>query len=312
MHQQWYVIANLISGQGKAGNNWTDLQQKIASYLPVSDWVMTAENGHATELAKQAIAQGYRRILTVGGDGTNHEVANGILSQTEVPAHEIYHALLPAGTGNDWARMHGVSTKADEALAMIARGNTILQDVGLVTYQKEGKTTRRFFVNVAGLAYDGYVVQKSMQRAPGTGGKLFYLSLVTKSLFEYYLQEAVVEANGQSYQDFFYTINFGIGKYSGGGMQLVPHARADKGAFAVTLAGKISRLGVLMNTYRFYNGTIDKHPKVTTFFTTEADVKATPGSPPTLLEADGEFLGETPAHFQILPKALRIVVPEQR
>lgn len=309
MHQQWYVIANPVSGQGKAGNNWTDLQQKIASYLPVSDWAVTTENGHATELVKRAIAQGYRRILTVGGDGTNHEVANGILSQSAVRPIDIHHALLPAGTGNDWARTHSIPTKPDDALSMIAKGHTTLQDVGLINYQSHDKPVSRYFVNVAGLAYDGYLVQRSMQRKPGEGGKLFYLSLVTKCLFEYYLQEAVVEANGQSYQDFFYTINFGIGKYSGGGMQLVPHAEPDKGAFAVTLAGQISRLGVLMNTYRFYNGTISSHPKVTTFFAEEADVKATPGSPPTLLEADGEFLGETPAHFQIVPKALRIVVP---
>ena len=310
MHQQWYVIANPVSGQGKAGNNWSDLQQKIASYLPVSDWAVTSGTGHATRLAREAVAQGYRRILTVGGDGTNHEVANGILTQAEVPVHDIHHALLPAGTGNDWAKTHGISTKPDEALTMIAKGHTTFQDVGLINYKSKGKDATRYFVNVAGLAYDGYVVQRSMDRKPGQGGQLFYLSLVTKCLFEYYLQEAVVEANGESYQDFYYTINFGIGKYSGGGMQLVPHARPDKGAFAVTLAGQISRLGVLVNTYRFYNGTISTHPKVKTFFTEEANVKATPGSPPTLLEADGEFLGETPAHFQILPKALRIVVPE--
>lgn len=310
MHQQWYVIANLTSGQGIARTGWADLQQLIARHLPVGDWVVTAKNGHAIELAKAAVAQGYRHILTVGGDGTNHEVANGILTQTAVPPGEVKHALLPFGTGNDWAKTHRIPTRPEEALQVVAKGHSTFQDAGLVHFQREGQPASRYFVNVAGLAYDGYLVKQSMQRKPGQGGKLYYLSLVAKCLFEYYLQEAVVEANGQQFQDFFYTINFGIGRYSGGGMQLVPHAKPDQGQFAVTLAGQISRLGVLLNTYRFYNGTIGRHPKVTTFLAKTATVKATPGSPPTLLEADGEFLGETPASFEIKPLALQIVVPE--
>lgn len=312
MQQQWYVIANPVSGKGKAGQNFSSLQQKISRYLPVGDWGLTTGKGHAIQLAREAIMQGYRRILTVGGDGTNHEVANGILGQKLVPTLDIYHALLPAGTGNDWARTHRIPRRMDQALAMIAQGHTTIQDAGLINYHTDAGPASRYFVNVAGLAYDGYLIKRSSQRNTRLGRKLFYLVLLGQSLLAYELQEAVVTANGQSYQDYFYTINFGIGRYSGGGMQLVPHAKPDKGAFAVTLAGQISRLGVLLNIYRFYRGTIGSHPKVTTFFTKVAEVKAHSGAAATLLEADGEFLGETPAHFQLIPKALRVVVPRPR
>lgn len=309
MLRQWHVIANLQAGHGRCGQAWPKLQGQIAAELPVSDWSITQERGHAIALTEQAIAQGSRHILAVGGDGTNHEVANGILRQTQLPPTAITHALLPLGTGNDWAKTHGLPTRPEAALKVIAAGKTRLQDVGRIHYHSEGEKRQRYFVNVAGLAYDGYVVRRSMEQTSNRAGRLHYLALIVRCLFEYSLRAAEVTADGQTYRDRFYTINFGIGKYSGNGMQLVPHAVPDKGAFAVTLAGALSKLGVLLNTYRFYNGSIGSHPKVSTFFAQQALVQACPGELPTLLEADGEFLGETPAEFELLPAALRIVVP---
>ena len=308
MNRSWYIIANPAAGNGQFARRWPALQRQIARQLPVGECVLTQQTGHATEAAELAVKQGFRHILAVGGDGTNHEVANGILQQQQVPSTAITQALLPWGTGNDWVKTYNWPRDIPTALQHIASGQTILQDVGKITYSAAGKEKQRYFVNVAGLAYDGYLVKRAAERG-GASGKLGYLSLVTRCLFEYNLREAIVQINGQQYQDFFYTINFGLGRYSGGGMQLVPHADPTAGEFAVTLAGKISRLGVMRNTYRFYNGTIGGHPLVKTFFAKSATVKAAPGAPPTLVEADGEFLGETPATFELIPQAWRIIVP---
>lgn len=308
MNRSWYVIANPTAGSSPFYQRWPVLQQQIAQQLPVSEFAVTRQPGHATEIAKQAVAQGHRHLLAVGGDGTNHEVANGILQQPYLPSHAITQALLPRGTGNDWIKTYRWPKGLDAALQCIAKGKTRLQDVGRITYTKDGKTQARYFINVAGLAYDGYLVKRAAENG-GANGKLGYLSLIARCLLEYDLREAIVQANAQSYQDYFYTINFGLCRYSGGGMQLVPHAEPTAGTFAVTLAGDISRLGVLLNTYRFYNGTVGRHPKVKTFFAKEATVNAAPGAPPTLIEADGEFLGETPVAFELIPQAWRVVVP---
>jgi YegS/Rv2252/BmrU family lipid kinase len=308
MNRSWYVIANPNAGNGQFTHSWEQLQQQIAAQLPVGEFAVTRQTGHAIEISKRAVEQGYRHILAVGGDGTNHEVANGILQQQQVPSTSITQALLPWGTGNDWIKTYQLPRNPAEAIACIARGKTQLQDVGRIHCQREGQPYTRYFVNVAGLAYDAYVVKRG-EELGGVSGKLGYLWLVTRCLFEYKLREAVVLVNNQAYQNHFYTINFGIGRYSGGGMQLVPHAQPDRGEFAVTLAGDISRIGVLLNTYRFYNGTIGGHPKVETFFAKSAKVDAAEGAPPTWVEADGEFLGQTPASFEMVPKAWRVIVP---
>ncbi|MCB0548038.1 MAG: diacylglycerol kinase family lipid kinase [Phaeodactylibacter sp.] len=309
MHTQWYAIANPTAGKGLVRKRWAALQQQVAKAIPVGEFALSEYKGHAIELAQRAVEMGYRKILAIGGDGTNHEVANGILRQQAAPSSEVTYALLPIGTGNDWIKTYGFPKSIDKALAVIQAGRTGYQDAGLIHYYKDGQPRQRFFVNVAGLAYDGYIGRKSEERRYATRNKLFYLILVVSSLFEYKLQRAIVEGGGRRIEGHFYTINLGICRYSGGGMQLVPHARPDDGQFAVTTAGRLSKLGVLLNTYRFYNGSIGSHPKVETFQAVSLQVEAAEGAPPTLLEADGEFLGETPARFSIIRKALCIIVP---
>ena len=305
--ETWYAIANPISGRGRVGRDWDSLRERIAAELPIGAFALTQGPGHAIELAQQAVEQGYRHILAIGGDGTNHEVANGILRQRAVPSTQVTHALLPIGTGNDWIRTHGIPRDMGKALAAIKTGHTRLQDVGLIHYFRDGEPQERYFVNVAGLAYDGYIGLKAAQH-PAMRGKLLYLFLVVRCLFEYRLQPAIILADGRRIEGRFYTINLGICRYSGGGMQLVPHAVPDDGRFALTVAGPLSKLGVLLNTYRFYNGSIGGHPKVATSLARAVRVEAAPGAPPTLLEADGEFLGQTPATFTLLEKALRVAV----
>ncbi|MCB9299582.1 MAG: diacylglycerol kinase family lipid kinase [Lewinellaceae bacterium] len=307
--KNWYAIANPISGRGVIRREWASLQQRISRQLPVEEFVLTEYPGHAMELAQRAVEKGYRKLLAIGGDGTNHEVANGILRQQTVASTEVTHALLPIGTGNDWIRTHGIPRDIDKALAVIQAGNTRLQDVGLARYYRDGQPQERYFINVAGMAYDGYIGKRAGESRFAQGSKLMYLFLVFKCLFEYELQPAIVYVDSRKIEGRFYTINLGIGRYSGGGMQLVPHARPDDGQFAVTLGGTISKLGVLLNTYRFYNGSIGRHPKVETFQARQARIIAPTGALPTLLEADGEFLGETPVEFVLLEQALRFAAP---
>ena len=258
----WYAIANPTAGKGLVRKRWAALQERIAQALPVGEFVLSEYRGHATELAQRAVEKGYRKILAIGGDGTNHEVANGVLKQRAVHSSAIIYALLPIGTGNDWVKTHGLPRAMDKALTVIQAGKTTYQDAGLIHYKKDGEPQQRYFVNVAGLAYDGYIGKKSEERRYATRNKLFYLALVVSCLFEYKLQRAIVEGNGRRIEDYFYTINLGICRYSGGGMQFVPHAEPDAGRFAVTLAGKMSKWAVIAATPYFYNGKVGRERRV--------------------------------------------------
>ena len=301
----WHIIVNPAAGSGTVQKRWPQIEQLLQEMGFSYSVHFTERRGHATRLSEDAILKGGRYILGIGGDGTNHEIANGILGQSFVPSSEVYYALLPVGTGNDWARQYGLSPVPRQRLEQLQALQTVFQDAGLVEYFADGETRKRYFVNVAGMAYDGFIGKKLTERP--AMNRLHYLLMVAQYLMEYRLTGARILFDGQTVEDKFYTINIGLCRYSGGGMQLVPHAIPDDGLFALTYAGPLSKAEVLMQTPKFYDGSLLKHPKVGNAHVRSVRVEQT-GDSPTLLEADGEFLGETPAVFTLLEKALRVVL----
>jgi YegS/Rv2252/BmrU family lipid kinase len=301
----WHIIANPAAGNGAVGRRWPDIEALLQEMGFSYTVRFTEHRGHAVRLVDDAVLKGCRHILGLGGDGTNHEIANGILCQPHVPPADITYALLPIGTGNDWARTYDIPHDPRRRLHRLLQGETVLQDVGKVAYWRDGLPAERFFVNVAGMAYDAFIAKKLEQHR--FVSRMQYLLMVAQYLFEYQLTPAQLFWEENTVEDSFYTINVGICRYSGGGMQLVPHAVPDDGLLAVTYARRLPKWEVLLQTNRFYNGTLLRHPKVGGFQTKNLRV-AHLGDIPTLLEADGEFLGESPAEFSILEKSLRIAL----
>ena len=301
----WHIIANPTSGNGKVARRWPEIERLLQDMGFSYSVHFTERRGHAIRLVEDAILKGRRHILGIGGDGTNHEIANGILGQQFVPPTDIFYALLPSGTGNDWARQYAIPADPRLRLERLLEMKTVFQDAGLVKYFRDGKPESRFFINVAGMAYDGFIGKKLSENH--ITNRLQYLLLVAKYLFDYQLRKARILFDNQEVEDFFYTINIGLCRYSGGGMQFVPQAVPDDGLFALTLARRHSKWEVLLQTRNFYNGTILNHPKIEGFQAKSIRVEQV-GDTPTLLEADGEFLGETPVEFLLLEKALRVVM----
>lgn len=305
------LIVNPAASNGKVGKIWTRLEASLTARLGPLEVTFTEHRGHATELTIDAVKSGFRHIIAVGGDGTNHEVANGILQQDLVPSRDIFYTLLPVGTGNDWIRTHGIPRKMEQWLDMLEEGYCIQQEVGRVSYWSGHKPEERYFVNVAGMAYDAYVVRYGEEWRSWIRNRFFYLLLILRCLFKYRLSRALIDADGQTIEDRFYTINIGICRYSGGGMQLVPQADPTDGKLALTYAGPVSKIGVLLNTWRFYNGSIGRHPKIEVLQARSVRVTAPSDKQALLLEADGEFLGHSPAVFTIIENALTVIVPRK-
>ena len=301
----WHIIANPAARGGAVKRQWPQIERLLQELGFAYTVQFTEHRGHAARLVENALLKGGRYILGIGGDGTNHELVDGIFSQQFVPHSEITYALLPFGTGNDWARQYGIPDNPALRLKRLLELKTVQQDIGLVRYQRDGQTHSRYFVNVAGMAYDGFIGKKLTEKP--VQNKAHYLLKVAQYLTAYQLSKARITFDGQSVEDFFYTINIGICRFSGGGMQFVPHAVPDDGLFALTFARKISKLEVLIQTPRFYNGSLLSHPKIEGHQARNIRVEHTNGTP-TLLEADGEFLGETPVEFELLERALRVVL----
>ncbi len=309
--QHWHIFLNPKAAAGRAEKQWPTLYQKLKTIISNHSLHISQRPKHLTELAKEAITtQNARYLLVVGGDGAIHEVVNGMNQQDQVPSKDLVVALLPLGTGNDWIKTHKIPRSYQEWEVQFLAGHLHWQDLGKVDYDKNGQKASSYFINAAGFAFDGYVVRYANQvKWRWMGHRFFYLWAITISLFKYKLRPALLRFNNQAIEDHFYTISCGLGNYSGGGMQITPHAQVGDNQLALTIAGRLNPLTVMLNTYRFYNGTIGDHSKVQLHQTKEFTVEAT-SEAPILLEADGEFLGTAPAKVQIIPEGLKFIAPK--
>jgi diacylglycerol kinase (ATP) len=304
--KKWRFIVNPVAGGGTVRHRWPEIAAALHGAGIQFDAVFTEGKYHAATLAEQSIAEGCRYLVAVGGDGTAHEVVNGILRQTACPSEEVTFTLLPVGTGNDWIKTHRIPKSLKKWIFFLQNGKTTYQDVGWLTFWADGVEQHRHFINVAGLSYDAYVAHRAEAYKTQVSSTIFYLFLIFRCLFEYQVPRLRVSFNGQTVEKELYTINIGICRYSGGGLQLVPHAVPDDGLLALTLAGHISKLGVLLITPFFYSGNIGWHPKVTMCQTEEVLVESADGQP-VLVEADGEFLGEGPVRVGVLKQRLKLL-----
>jgi diacylglycerol kinase (ATP) len=302
----WFFIVNPHASKGLAARRWPQIAEKLRAHGLLLDYSFTGGPGQAGQCVEEGLRRGYRKLAAVGGDGTNFEVINGLVSQQLVNLSEITYTIFPIGTGNDWARQYQIPKQWQLWLDMVRRDETQQQDIGVVEFTRAGKKESVCFANVAGLAYDGYIGFISSHFRQFSGSRFFYLALVLWGLFRYRLSDMVIRFDGRLLTGKFYTVNAGICRYSGGGMQLTPHAEPADGKLALTVAGALSKLGVLLNTWRFYNGQIGGHPKVTLHQVSEIEVDGMEEGP-LHVEADGEYLGVAPVRISVADWQLKVV-----
>jgi len=305
----WLVIVNPNAGRKKGLQDWPDIHSLLSKNNFNFFEVFTERSGHATEIAREYIEQGIKKIIVIGGDGTMNEVINGLFLQSKFPTTSVMLGMITVGTGNDWGRMFNIPTGYEEAIEAIKDGNTFVQDAGIVSYRngnRDGKSKEdRYFVNIAGLGFDALVTQKTNRaKEKGRGGTLLYFLNIFSSLVNYRFVNAMINIDGQDYENEIFSMNIGIGKYSGGGMIQVPGAIADDGLFEMTVIKKLRKTHVVLSLRRLYNGTIHLHPKVDTYsgksITIDSDTVIH-------LETDGETLGHTPLEFNIIPRSVKVI-----
>jgi YegS/Rv2252/BmrU family lipid kinase len=305
--EKWLIIVNPNAGVRKGAKDWPLISKLLNSDGLSHLCVLTEHRNHANRLVDEFILEGYRKIVVVGGDGTMNEVVNGIFLQTHVPPSEITLGMIPVGTGNDWCRTFAIPFDYKEAIGILKKGKTFLQDVGRISYFKEHENYLRYFINIAGMGYDALVAKKTnLSKEKGRGGPLTYLWFVFASLFQYKFIEAVIEVDDQQvFKGEMFSMNVGICKYNGGGMMQVPAAVPDDGLFDVTLIKKAPKWMVIRHASKLYDGTLVTLPFISTFRGTSVRIRSV-GK--IYLEADGESLGHSPFVYEMLPRSLNVVV----
>lgn len=304
---KWFVIVNPIAGSGKGLDDYPLISKLLRDNNIHCEAVFTEHKCHATELTVSAIEAGYRHIIVVGGDGTLHEVVNGVFIQKYAPTTEITIAVIAIGTGNDWIRMYGIPTRYSEAIRAIREGYTFLQDVAEVEYEESMYRQKRHMANVAGLGFDAAVI-KSLQHATMKGkfGRSIYLWCVLRSFFKHKSTGVKIWVDDKLiFNNLIFSIAIGVCKYNGGGMQQLPSAIADDGLLDVTLIKPLHWWHVLFRLHRLYNGTIYSIGHVLHAQGSKIRIES---SPEIHLEVDGEALGVTPVEFRVLHRDVRVVV----
>lgn len=153
---KWFAIVNPVAGSGRGLADWPLISKMLRDNRIVPEYAFTERKYHAIELAVEAVNNGFRKIIVVGGDGTIHEVVNGLFIQKAVPTQDVLLSVIAVGTGNDWIRMFGIPRKYSEAIRAIVEGHSFLQDVGIFVVlqielqtgalygQRGGRGVRRF------------------------------------------------------------------------------------------------------------------------------------------------------------------------
>lgn len=301
------VIVNPKAGSGRGLKDWPIISNQMYKSGIRFTCVFTEHKYHAVELTVKAITDGFRNIVAVGGDGTIHEVVNGIFIQKIVPTTEISLAVIPAGTGNDWIRMYGISKTYSLAVSSIFEKRTILQDVARVSFYETRVQHTRYMANVAGLGYDAVVNLKyNNLKDEGKYGKWLYLRSTLNTFVGFRSKKFRILADGKVFYDgMVFSGAVGIGKYNGGGMQQTPNAAVDDGLMDLTIIRKMSKYRVMRNFRLLYSGNIYKIPKV--IFTQAKKIEIETW-PETRIEIDGEAVGTSPFVFEMVPHAIRVVV----
>ena len=304
--RKMFIIINPTSAHGAARARWAQLEGVLRGAGLRFDVALTQATGHATELAAQATQHGHDVVACMGGDGTVNEVLNGLMPHALKPAF----AVIPCGTGSDFARALKLPHAPQDVLRLLQRGTTQNVDVGIVICQQAGRTVQRHFINIAGIGFDGEV-SAQINRSSKQGGSLAYFANVFKVLGRYKNKRATVTlkhgGHEQRVEGTFNSIVIANGQYFGGGMWVAPHASWCDGMLDVVLIGDVGRAEFVATFPRIYRGTHLSHPKVSSFRATEVRIEPHPQEH-ALLEAEGELFGAAPATVRVLPDACKLLV----
>ena len=261
--------------------------------------------GGIAKVAGRAAEMGAKRVVVVGGDGTVNEAANGLLAAGA--GHEVELAVIPRGTGTDFVSTFGIPNKLDGAIAVARDGEIREIDAGRVSYRAwDGSPGSAYFVNVASAGMSGAVAMRANSTSKALGGKASFLWATLAVFARWKNAQVSVDIDGEHREGSMLDVIVANCEWLGGGMHMTPKAKPDDGVFDVLLIGDITKRDLVQTLPKIYRGTHLPHPKAEELRGREVRVEA---PTPLPVELDGEQPGTTPATFEVVPGALRLVVP---
>lgn len=301
------AIVNPTAGGGRTRRLWPRLLPLLLSASGRLTVRWTTGPGSGIVLARRAVRRGVERVIAVGGDGTFHEVVNGVVGTGPSLASSVVCAFVACGTGSDARRALGIPEGLD-GVAHLRDAPVRAVDLLRLQYTTaHGQTTSRVALNVASLGLSGAVLRWARRgRALPLPPRLRYFGAILAALCTHRPSAVALTLDDQPLPvDRVWAVAVANGPTFGAGLQIAPSAQIDDGQLdvAVIHAQPVQRL--LRHAARFYRGTHGGLDGVTMHRGHSLTARPV-GSSPVWLEADGELLGRLPARVEVVPQALRV------
>lgn len=298
------VVVNPRAAAGRAGRVWPQVERRLRRELGSWLTLQTERPGHASELVSQALKNGYDRIVSVGGDGTHHEVINGFFEGGTPINRDALLTVFPIGTGSDLGKTLGLPRDV-ESVPLDAAGSVINADVGRVTYVRhDGAPASCYFINVADFGAGGAVAERVNNASKGFGGFLSFFWGVLGTLMEYRAPYLEMEIDGEPVSQRSLSVIVANAEYYGGGIHVANRAKLDDGLFDVFVIGDVSVLRAMWNLRSFYTGALYDKPDLVRPYRAKRVTLRSPER--VLINLDGEQPGTLPATVEVVPGAIRI------
>lgn len=295
------IILNPMADMGNAWRAARDLRSITEQHGGI-DWSGTVYPGHAIDLARSS--EGYDMVIAMGGDGTVHEVMNGLMQIPEDRRPVL--GIVPVGSGNDFGHIISASTSPAEALNRAIHGEPSTVDLGLMT-DVHGR--REYFDNTLGIGFGAMVTIRSHQ-LPLLRGFIMYLTAVIQAiLLDHNAMRMQIEVDGQKVDKSVIYLILCNGPREGGGFLVAPDAKIDDGLLDYAMITYVSRLKMFRIVPEVMKGTHGRFKEVTLGkckkFTLTSDR-------PLYIHADGEIYSGPgtdvrQVSFEILPNALKVI-----
>jgi YegS/Rv2252/BmrU family lipid kinase len=298
------LIFNPMADRGRSGQRASDLRALLADHGGV-EWHGTEYPAHASEIAAQAADRGFETVVALGGDGTVHEVVNGLMRIP--PERRPRLGIVPIGSGNDFAYAVGLPLNPEQAVQRLFAGGERRADVALI---RDGSGRSEYFNNTAGIGFDGAINIRT-RKVKFVTGFLMYLTGTLQSIaLNFDAPHLRVEYDGGTLDQRLLMLTVGNGPREGGGFVTTPAAKVDDGLLDFVYIAPVSRLRLLQLLPKVMNATHVREPDVHLATTTRLAITSDRALP---IHIDGELFAPyeanvTRVEIEVIPAALRVVV----
>jgi len=310
------VIFNPIAGRGRVKKHWPEVQQGLIDAGIEFDVVTTSAPLDAVKLAEKAATK-YSTVVAVGGDGTVHEVVNGLLRASS-EGETITLGVVPLGNGDDFAKMIPPQTTIGEkvfdwhvAIEKIAKGHTKMFDIGRMSGDKlhsEQGNKPHYFMNGMDIGFGAQAALNFTKVPIFLTGMAAYLAAIMKTLVDYHIPKVTIQIDNQEAFEQSTTMTaITNGRCFGSGFWVCPEAQVDDGLLDVMVTQSVGRLKIMRLIPKIMKGTHVNEPILKSYRARRVYIKA---QQPFVVEADGEIPYPKTRHLevQILDKRLRVIV----